>query len=48
MSLLHDAQDNEGEADALHSLATLARRDGDYYYDHYRYNNAYYGGNGKG
>ena len=24
------------------------RRDGDYYYDHYRYNNAYYGGNGKG
>lgn len=30
VSLLHDAQDNEGEADALHSLATLARRDGDY------------------
>jgi len=23
------------------------RRDGDYYYDHYRYNNAYYGGNGR-
>ena len=22
------------------------RRDGDYYYDHYRYNNAYYGSNG--
>ena len=29
-SLLHDAEDNEGEAEALHSLATLARRDGDY------------------
>ena len=29
-ALLHDARDNEGEADALHSLATLARRDGDY------------------
>ena len=29
-ALLHDAGDNEGEADALHSLATLARRDGDY------------------
>jgi capsular exopolysaccharide synthesis family protein len=23
------------------------RRDGDYYYDHYRYNNAYYGSNGR-
>ena len=30
VTLLHEAQDNEGEADALHSLATLARRDGDY------------------
>lgn len=30
VSLLHDAADNEGEADALHSLATLARRDGEY------------------
>ncbi len=29
VSLLHDAADNEGEADALHSLATLARRDGE-------------------
>lgn len=28
--LLHEADDKEGEADALHSLATLARRDGDY------------------
>ncbi len=30
VSLLHERADNEGEADALHSLATLARRDGDY------------------
>ena len=29
-TLLHEREDNEGEADALHSLATLARRDGDY------------------
>ena len=29
-SLLHEREDKEGEADALHSLATLARRDGDY------------------
>lgn len=28
--LLHERADNEGEADALHSLATLARRQGDY------------------
>jgi LuxR family maltose regulon positive regulatory protein len=27
--LLHERGDNEGEADALHSLATLARREGD-------------------
>jgi LuxR family maltose regulon positive regulatory protein len=30
VSLLHEREDNEGEADALHSLATLARREGDY------------------
>ncbi|MFN2498394.1 MAG: tetratricopeptide repeat protein, partial [Pyrinomonadaceae bacterium] len=30
VALLHDQTDNEGEADALHSLATLARRDGNY------------------
>lgn len=30
VSLLHERADNEGEADALHSLATLARREGDY------------------
>jgi ATP/maltotriose-dependent transcriptional regulator MalT/DNA-binding SARP family transcriptional activator len=30
ITLFHDRDDNEGEADALHSLATLARRDGDY------------------
>jgi DNA-binding SARP family transcriptional activator len=30
VALLHDRDDREGEADALHSLATLARRDGDY------------------
>ncbi|MCA1606707.1 MAG: tetratricopeptide repeat protein, partial [Acidobacteria bacterium] len=30
VSLLHDIGDREGEADALHSLATLARRDGDH------------------
>jgi ATP/maltotriose-dependent transcriptional regulator MalT/DNA-binding SARP family transcriptional activator len=30
VSLLHERKDNEGEADALHSLATLARRQGDY------------------
>jgi ATP/maltotriose-dependent transcriptional regulator MalT/DNA-binding SARP family transcriptional activator len=30
VTLLHDREDTEGEADALHSLATLARRDGDY------------------
>jgi LuxR family transcriptional regulator, maltose regulon positive regulatory protein len=30
VSLLHDRGDEEGEADALHSLATLARRDGNY------------------
>ena len=30
VTLLHEREDNEGEADALHSLATLARRDGDY------------------
>jgi LuxR family maltose regulon positive regulatory protein len=30
VSLLHDRDDQEGEADALHSLATLARRDGNY------------------
>lgn len=29
-SLLHEGGDNEGEADALHSLATLARRQADY------------------
>lgn len=29
-SLLQERGDNEGEADALHSLATLARRQGDY------------------
>ena len=29
-SLLQQANDREGEADALHSLATLARREGDY------------------
>lgn len=28
--LFHDRGDHEGEADALHSLATLARREGDY------------------
>ena len=30
VSLLHDREDKEGEAEALHSLATLARREGDY------------------
>lgn len=30
VSLLHDRDDKDGEADALHSLATLARREGDY------------------
>jgi ATP/maltotriose-dependent transcriptional regulator MalT/DNA-binding SARP family transcriptional activator len=30
VALLHERADNEGEADALHALATLARRDGDY------------------
>lgn len=30
VSLLHEREDTEGEADALHSLATLARRQGDY------------------
>ena len=30
VSLLHDREDAEGEADALHSLATLARRQGEY------------------
>ena len=30
VSLLHERADNEGEADALHSLATLARRGADY------------------
>ena len=30
VTLLHDREDKEGEADALHSLATLARRDGEY------------------
>jgi LuxR family transcriptional regulator, maltose regulon positive regulatory protein len=30
VTLLHERADNEGEADALHSLATLARREGDY------------------
>ena len=30
VALLHDQTDNEGEADALHSLATLARREGNY------------------
>jgi LuxR family maltose regulon positive regulatory protein len=30
VSLLQERDDNEGEADALHSLATLARREGDY------------------
>src|ERR1700730_3659870 len=30
VSLLHEREDTEGEADALHSLATLARREGDY------------------
>jgi ATP/maltotriose-dependent transcriptional regulator MalT/DNA-binding SARP family transcriptional activator len=30
VSLLHERADNEGEADALHSLATLARREGNY------------------
>ena len=30
VTLLHDKEDEEGEADALHSMATLARRDGDY------------------
>jgi len=30
VALLHERADNEGEADALHSLATLARREGDY------------------
>ncbi|MEP6742988.1 MAG: BTAD domain-containing putative transcriptional regulator [bacterium] len=30
VTLLQDRADNEGEADALHSLATLARREGDY------------------
>ncbi len=29
-ALLHERSDNEGEADALHSLATLARRQADY------------------
>lgn len=29
-SLLHERDDKEGEADALHSLATLARRQGDF------------------
>jgi LuxR family maltose regulon positive regulatory protein len=28
-ALLHERKDNEGEADALHSMATLARRHGD-------------------
>jgi LuxR family maltose regulon positive regulatory protein len=30
VSLLHERADRDGEAEALHSLATLARRDGDY------------------
>jgi ATP/maltotriose-dependent transcriptional regulator MalT/DNA-binding SARP family transcriptional activator len=30
VSLLHERADKEGEADALHSLATLVRREGDY------------------
>ena len=30
VALLHDSADDEGEADALHSMATLARREGDY------------------
>ena len=30
VTLLHEREDIEGEADALHSLATLARREGDY------------------
>lgn len=30
VTLLHDRKDEEGEADALHSMATLARRDGNY------------------
>ena len=29
-ALLHERNDNEGEADVLHSLATLARRQGDF------------------
>lgn len=31
MSLLHDREDKEGEADVLHSLATLERREGNYH-----------------
>jgi DNA-binding SARP family transcriptional activator/Flp pilus assembly protein TadD len=30
VSLLHDCEDRQGEAEALHSLATIARRAGDY------------------